>query len=907
MTNKKVLVIGSGPIVIGQAAEFDYSGTQACLALREVGIRTVLVNSNPATIQTDHETADTVYIEPLTVSSLESIINKERPDALIPTVGGQTALNLTMELEQQGILKKYNVEILGTGISAIVDGEDRGRFRTIMEQISQPVLPSIVVSSFQEGLRFAEEVRYPVIIRSLYTLGGTGSSIAHSDTELEEKIGIGITMSPVNQVLLEKSVVGWGEFEYEMMRDSAGNIIMICNMENIDPMGVHTGESIVVAPSQTLSDQDHQILRTAACKIVERLDIQGGCNVQFAFDYETGDFYVIEVNPRLSRSSALASKATGYPIAKIAAHIALGKTLPEIENTITGKSAFFEPALDYVVIKIPRWADDKFADMNINIEMTMKSTGETMAIATTFEQAFYKAIVGLEFKKTFTDLIKEIPEDKVKEMLMFPSTKRLFAILAAFRCGLDQEAVARMTKIHPWFIRKIYNLFCNYKTIKKSFTVFKQVDTCAGEFTAHTPYYYSSQGVEDEVPPLEGPKVIILGSGPIRIGQGIEFDYMTVHAVKALQKLGIKAIIINNNPETVSTDYTVSDRLYFEPLRSEFVLNVIKKEADGLLGVIPQFGGQTSINLVKDLESAGVHILGTNSSYIFAAEDREVAANYIQKIGHNMPRWVVSKGKKDFLLKTQELGFPLLVRPSFVLGGEGMIIARSLEDVESYAENLEEQFSQPILIDQFLEDAVEIDIDLISDGKRTISFVIEQLDPAGVHSGDSRCVFPAQSLDKNVHEKLNKIASDIATVFGIVGVANIQCAIKNDKIYILEVNPRGSRTIPFLGKCLGISLPAIATQVIMGEELPTIMKDMFGDRVCIKYPVFSLEKLPGVCSRLSPLMKSTGEGMCIGKSFEEALKKVDHDVDCDGLLNIYPLISSHFNIKEKVDSIRQVA
>ncbi len=869
---KKVLVIGSGPIIIGQAAEFDYSGTQALLACREEGITTVVVNSNPATIQTDHEVANIVYIEPLTLPVLEKIISAEKPDGIIATVGGQTALNLVTQLNKHGVLKKYKVGILGTDIKAITLGEDRGKFKELMQKIDQPTLPSQAVSSTEEGVAFAKQIGFPVIYRSAYTLGGSGSGYSTSILELKKNLEKSLKLSPTKQVLIEKSALGWGEFEYEVVRDAVGHKIIVCNMENIDPMGVHTGESIVVAPAQTLSDDDHQILRNAAFQIVDALNIVGGCNIQFAFNYQTGEYYVIEVNPRLSRSSALASKATGYPIARVATKIALGKTLPEITNNITGKTAFFEPALDYVVVKIPRWPNDKFPEMDTTIGVTMKSTGEAMGIGGNFEEAIYKAIQSLDLKENIFNF--KLESEVTTDFLRKPNVNRLAYIFSALKGGYSVEKISSLTYINPWFISKLQKLIFNFRVVHNEINTYKMVDTCAGEFEAKTPYFYSTSGAENEASSLLGKKVIILGSGPIRIGQGIEFDYMTVHAVKALKRKGIKSIVINNNPETVSTDYSISDRLYFEPLTIEFIKKIIENEKPGLLGVIVQFGGQTAINLAKSLEDIEVKILGTSAKAIDFAENREITGKLIKKLGYKMPKWEIAYSKKNIEEVIKKLVFPLLIRPSFVLGGEGMKIVHNKEEIKNYLKYLPSvYFSKPLLIDEFVENAREVDIDLISDGKNTVSFILEQLDLAGVHSGDSRCVYPPQKLSLKLQAKLHSLASKISKNFKIIGLGNIQCAIKNDEIYILEINPRASRTIPFLSKCIDVSLTQIATKILLGEKLDTSIFNKKLSYTFVKAPVFSFEKMSGVSRELGPLMKSTGEIMGIGKNLKEALEK----------------------------------
>lgn len=885
---KKLLIIGSGPIVIGQAAEFDYSGTQACLAAKEEGYSVVLVNSNPATIQTDREIADTVYLEPLNSYFLEKIIKKEGPFGVLANVGGQTALNLVTDLDKKGILKKYNVRVMGTSIDSISNGEDRLKFRELMEKIGEPVLPSRTIDSSASALKFCKEVGFPVILRSAFTLGGTGGGIVKNKDELGEKLEQGINSSPIKQVLIEKGVIGWAEFEYEMVRDSAGNCICVCNMENIDPMGVHTGDSIVVAPSQTLSNDDYQLLRDAALRIVSVLKIEGACNVQFAFNQETGEYFVIEVNPRLSRSSALASKATGYPIARIATKIALGKTLPEIKNDMTGKSAFFEPALDYLVVKIPRWPHDKFHEVDDRVGITMKSTGEVMAIGRSFEEAMLKAIKSLDIKTDLYRSFKKISKEDLEIRLLQPNVQRLSAIFTAFNKSYSDEQIKDLTKINIWFIKKLRSLYKKRIEVERKINVFKMVDTCAGEFEAKTPYFYSSSGIENEATPLSGKKVIILGSGPIRIGQGVEFDYLTVHAIKALKRRGIKAIVINNNPETVSTDYAISDRLYFEPLTIEFVMKVIENEKEGLMGVIAQFGGQTAINLVEGLNKRGVKILGTDIASIEKAEDRKRTAEILHSLGYEMPEWTVVLGKKALSKGAKKFEYPVLIRPSYVLGGEGMIIAEGIDKVLEYIAKVPEDiFKRSILIDKFLEDAIEVDIDFVSDGERVISFITEQLNNAGIHSGDSSCVYPAQRLSRDLVDKLTGMTIGISRAFGIVGMANLQVAIQNERIFVLEINPRGSRTVPFVSKCIKLSLVKLAVDVILGYKLPLDL-EFNTDTVGIKTPVFSFEKLKGINQTLGPLMKSTGESMSVGADFEEALSKLVIGEEKENM-NIYNL------------------
>jgi len=858
---RKVLIIGSGPIIIGQAAEFDYSGTQACLALRTAGVESVLVNSNPATIQTDKTVADKVYILPLNVESLEKVISKEKPYGLIGTMGGQTALNLTKELWEKGLLTKYNVKILGTSIEAIIKGEDRNEFKKLMLKIGEPVLSSVSTNKLSEAEAFAKEAGYPLIFRAAYTLGGTGSCSVNNLSELKTQFKNSVEVSPIGQVLVEKSIYGWGEFEFEVVRDKAGNSIIVCSMENIDPMGIHTGESMVVAPVQTLNDNDLQMLRSSALKIAEAIKIEGGFNVQFAFNYETGEHFVIEVNPRLSRSSALASKATGYPIAKIATQIALGKTLPEIKNEMTGKTAFFEPALDYIVVKIPCWPDDKFWDMNKTIGITMKSTGETMAIAKSFEQAMYKAIKSLGLKYDVFSYFDKLSDSELVSKLTVPNTQRLSAIFSALNKGWSVEKIGKLTKINNWFLFHFKNLLTQKDEIEEQINGYCMVDTCAGEFEAKTPYFFSTNTTNNEAISGKEPKVIILGSGPIKIGQGIEFDYMTVHAIQALKKKGIKAIVINNNPETVSTDYQISDRLYFEPLTNSFVQKVIDNEKAGLLGVICQFGGQTALELSLNLNCK---VLGTQPQDIINAEDRQSTAKIIEKLGFKMPKWKYLTSTKNIFKEASDVGYPILVRPSYVIGGEGMAIINNEPELNEYIETIKfnEKNSGGFLIDKFLSNAKEFDVDFISDVNQTQSFILEQIEPAGIHSGDSSCIYPAQSLNNTQINQIEIMVEQIAKAFKIIGLGNIQLAIKDHEIYVLEVNSRASRTIPFLNKCIDVPLVQIATDVILGKALAKIE---FGKpkKVYLKKPIFSFNKLDGVSQKLGPLMKSTGEEMLL--------------------------------------------
>jgi len=870
---RRVLIIGSGPIVIGQAAEFDYSGTQACLACRELGVRTILVNSNPATIQTDPQIADTVYIEPLTLESLAQIIAHERPDGVIATVGGQTALNLAVALDDAGVLARYGVQVLGTSLQTVRRGEDRALFAATLRTAGQPVLPSEAVTTIEHAITAVEEIGYPVMCRSAYALGGAGSGFAADREALIRQVGNGLRFSGSGQVLVEKSVYGWSEIEYEVVRDAQDNCLIVCNMENIDPMGVHTGDSIVVAPSQTLSDDEYHLLRTAAITVVRALGVEGACNVQFAFDRHSGQYFVIEVNPRLSRSSALASKATGYPIAKVATRIALGFTLPQIRNDITGTSAFFEPALDYVVIKIPRWPFDKFTGIEPKIGTSMQSTGEVMAIGRTFEEAMRKAMRSIDQAAV---AVSETGDLAGK--LSRPNSRRLPALLVALRSGWDPMLVSRLSDIHPWFIDRLAAMPAPADTDHGAY-VFKMVDTCAAEFEARTPYFYATDlpGGENEAVPLPGPKAIILGSGPIRIGQGIEFDYATVHACHALSAAGVKAIIVNNNPETVSTDYTTSDRLYFEPLDIEAVAAVVENEAEGLLGVIPQFGGQTAINLVHALRDRGITILGTPPEAIDAAEDRGQTSAVLARAGIPTPDWQ-SVDRWDDLLEAVELvGYPALIRPSYVLSGRGMTVARSGHDVLRYIDtHAHAELAKPLLVDQFLEGATELNVDAVSDGDQVVTVIMEQLEECGIHSGDSAEVYPAQTIPAEIVQTVEQYTRSVARVFGSVGLLNVQYAVQRGTVYVLEVNPRASRSVPFASKASGITLADLAIRVILGQKLRDLeIPAPRVDRVCVKEVVLPFRVFPGVLPVLGPEMQSTGESMGIGRSFATAYWKAE--------------------------------
>jgi carbamoyl-phosphate synthase large subunit len=920
---EKIMIIGSGPIIIGQAAEFDFSGSQACQSIRDEGYKTVLVNSNPATIQTDMEMADTVYMEPLTLNFVKRIIQKEKPHGILSGMGGQTALNMCSELAESGFLKKHGVELLGTQLEAIATAEDRDLFRNLMHEINEPVPKSKAVNSLEEALNAIDDVKgYPVLIRPAYTLGGTGGGIAFNKEELESVVGKGLVYSRIHQVLIEESVLGWKEYEYEVMRDSVNTCITVCNMENLDMMGIHTGESIVIAPAQTLSDEDHQMLRSAALKIIRALKIEGGCNIQFALNHDTGEYRVIEVNPRVSRSSALASKATGYPIARVAAKIAVGLKLDEIPNTITGKTyASFEPTLDYVIMKIPRWPFDKFITANKLIGTQMKSTGEVMAIGRNVEESLLKAVRSLEIDKCGLEEMTENDEELKREMKN-PSDKRLFAIAEALRRGFDPEEVGELSQYDPFFIKKIINILDIENEIKtkglksnilkkaKKFgfsdahlamltneneqkirdlrkennilPAYKMVDTCAAEFEAETPYYYSTYASHCESIPSKNKKIIIVGSGPIRIGQGIEFDYSCVHAVLALREEGIDAIMVNNNPETVSTDYDISDKLYFEPLTFEDVMNIIEKENP--VGIILQFGGQTSINLAAPLQAAlssdndiKTKILGTSSKSIDLAEDREKFEALMRKLKIPQPKAGTGYSFEEVKHTAEKIGYPVLVRPSYVLGGRAMEIVQDEEELEFYMSHaVQASKDHPILVDKFLSNAIEIDVDAVCDGKDVfIGAIMEHIEEAGVHSGDSFCVIPPQTLSSQILKTVKEHTKKIALALEVLGLLNIQFAVQNDIVYVLEANPRASRTVPFVSKSIGIPLAKLATKVMTGHTLKELgyTKEVTIDHVCVKAPVFPFLKLPGVDTILTPEMKSTGEVMGLAPTFGAAYYK----------------------------------
>ena len=917
---KKVLMIGSGPIIIGQAAEFDYAGTQACRSLKEEGIEVVLLNSNPATIMTDKDIADKVYIEPLTVEVVEQLILKEKPDSVLPTLGGQAGLNLAMELEERGFLKEHNVRLIGTTSLTIKKAEDRQAFKDTMEKIGEPVAASLVVKTVEDGIAFTNTIGYPVVLRPAYTLGGSGGGIAHNEAELIEILENGLRLSRVGEVLVERCIAGWKEIEYEVMRDAAGNCITVCNMENIDPVGVHTGDSIVVAPSQTLGDKEYQMLRTSALNIITELGITGGCNVQYALNPDSFEYCVIEVNPRVSRSSALASKATGYPIAKVAAKIALGYTLDEIPNAITGKTyASFEPMLDYCVVKIPRLPFDKFISAKRTLTTQMKATGEVMSICNNFEGALMKAIRSLEqhvdslMSYDFSDLSRE----EMKEALKIVDDMRLWRIAQAIRMGIGQEEIHEITRIDRWFIDKVAILtemefalktrdlnedllweakrmeFPDYviarlngkkeeqvKAMRKQYGItaaYKMVDTCAAEFAATTPYYYSVYGGENEAICTEGKKkVLVLGSGPIRIGQGIEFDFCSVHCTWAFSKEGYETIIVNNNPETVSTDFDIADKLYFEPLTPEDVENIVNIEKPD--GAVVQFGGQTAIKLTEALMKMGVPILGTSAENVDAAEDRELFDAILEKCEIPRPKGQTVFTAEEAKKAANELGYPVLVRPSYVLGGQGMQIAINDEDVEQYIGIINRIAQEhPILVDKYLV-GKEIEVDAVCDGEDiVIPGIMEHIERAGIHSGDSISVYPAQTISQTAKNTIEEYTRRLARALHVVGMINIQFIVCGEEVYVIEVNPRSSRTVPYISKVTGIPIVPLAAKVIMGYKL----KDMGytpglqpeAKYFAIKMPVFSFEKIRGADISLGPEMKSTGECLGIAESFNEALYK----------------------------------
>ena len=919
---KKVLVIGSGPIVIGQAAEFDYSGTQAVSSFKEEGVEVVLVNSNPATIMTDIGMANYTYIEPLNIDFIEKIIAKEKPDSIIAGMGGQTGLNLACELHDKGILEKYNVKVIGTSIASIKEGEDRDSFKKLMEKTNQPIIESKIITELQDGIDFVSKIGYPVIIRPAYTLGGTGGGIAENEDQFREICSQGLQFSRVGQVLIEKSIKGWKEIEFEVIRDGAGNCITVCSMENVDPVGVHTGDSIVVAPAQTLTDREYQMLRTAAINIINSIEIKGGCNVQFALDPNSYNYAVIEINPRVSRSSALASKATGYPIAKVAAKIALGYNLDEIKNEITGKTfACFEPTLDYVVLKIPRWPFDKFYSAKRNLGTKMMATGEVMAIANSFEMALLKGIRSLEIGQYGLERKSSSKRDleELKKRVQIPDDERLFDLAEMLRRNYRVEKVCEITGMDPFFINKIKKLVDMEEYLKtisieeldadtlriykeKGFSdkiiakylsvepptiykmrkehnitpVYKMVDTCAGEFEAITPYYYSTYDEENEAIISDRKKVLVIGSGPIRIGQGIEFDYCSVRSIMSLKEVGIETIIVNNNPETVSTDFDISDKLYFEPLTEEDVLNIVEQEKPD--GVILQFGGQTAIKLANFFDEMNIPILGTKPEQIDAAEDREKFDEILENLGIIRPKgkavWSINEGLKI----SDELGFPVLVRPSYVLGGQGMEITYDKDGLIKYLkEAFEKDNKTPVLIDRYISGR-ELEVDAICDGEDIfIPGIMEHLERAGVHSGDSISIYPPQNVTQKIKDEIMEVTKKIAIALKVIGMINIQFIEYKGELNIIEVNPRSSRTVPYISKVTDVPIIDIATKVMLGSKLKDLgfTEQMAKEPniISVKVPVFSTEKLPQVEVSLGPEMRSTGEVLGLGYNLQNALYK----------------------------------
>ena len=914
---KKVLVIGSGPIIIGQAAEFDYAGTQACRALKQEGLEVVLINSNPATIMTDKAMADKVYIEPLTLDVVKKIIEIEKPDSVLSTLGGQTGLTLSMQLAEEGFLDSHNVKLLGANPETIHKAEDRQAFKDTMEKIGEPVIPSKVVEDVESAVEFAKVITYPVIVRPAFTLGGTGGGIAYNEEELRDIATNGLRLSPITQILVEKCISGWKEIEFEVIRDRKGNVITVCSMENFDPVGVHTGDSIVIAPAVTLTDKEYQMLRTAALNIISELKVEGGCNCQFALHPTSFEYAVIEVNPRVSRSSALASKATGYPIAKVATRIAIGYTLDEIVNQVTGKTyACFEPALDYVVVKFPKWPFDKFVYAKRTLGTQMMATGEVMAIGTSFEQAMMKAVRSIELGLDSMNLKKlaKLSDEEIKDRIKNVDDERAFVVFEALKRGIPIDYIHDITKIDKWFLSKLNNLvelekyladgeltedkydlakrygyldstierISGQKCPKHKKAVFKMVDTCAGEFKAETPYFYSTYDDENEAKQFiertdKGKKkVIVFGSGPIRIGQGIEFDYCSVHCVWALKELGYEAVICNNNPETVSTDFDTGDRLYFDPLTKEDVESIIETEQP--YGVVVQFGGQTAIKLTKHLSEMGVNILGTSADSIDAAEDRERFDELLNKCGIPRPAGHTVMTTEEALKAADDLGYPVLMRPSYVLGGQNMIIAHSEKDIVEYMEIIcRNGLENPVLIDKYMM-GKEVEVDAICDGKDfLIPGIMEHIERAGIHSGDSISVYPALTLTKKTKETIIEYTRRLAMELHVIGLVNIQYVVYNGEVYVIEVNPRSSRTVPYISKVSGVPMVDIATKIMCGETLAEqgYSSGLYreADYIAVKVPVFSFEKLHDVDTALGPEMKSTGECLGIAKSFEDALFK----------------------------------
>ncbi|MCM1334891.1 MAG: carbamoyl-phosphate synthase large subunit [Bacteroides sp.] len=918
---KKVLVIGSGPIVIGQAAEFDYAGTQACRALKQEGLEVVLVNSNPATIMTDKHMADKIYIEPLTLDCVKRIIRIEKPDSILSTLGGQTGLTLSMQLAEEGFLTENNVKLLGANPETIHKAEDRQAFKDTMEEIGEPCIPSKVVETVEDAMAFAEVIKYPVIVRPAFTLGGTGGGIANDPEELHEIATNGLRLSPITQILVEKCISGWKEIEFEVIRDAKGNVITVCSMENFDPVGVHTGDSIVVAPAVTLSDKEYQMLRTAALNIIQALKVEGGCNCQFALHPTSFEYAVIEVNPRVSRSSALASKATGYPIAKVATRIAIGYSLDEIVNQVTGKTyACFEPAIDYLVVKFPKWPFDKFVYAKKTLGTQMKATGEIMAIGSSFEAAMMKAVRSIELgldtmtKPQFTRLTDAEVERKLYDV----DVDRSFCIFEALKRGISTEKIHEITMVDCWFIDKLKNLadlekwlaegeltqekydtakkYCyldrsiekisgqvlDERGIKRKTAVYKMVDTCAAEFSADTPYFYSTFDEENEAAefiaqhPTDKKKIIVFGSGPIRIGQGIEFDYCSVHCVWALKEMGYEAIICNNNPETVSTDFDTGDRLYFDPLTFEDVDALLATEKP--YGVVVQFGGQTAIKLTKHLQEVGARILGTSAESIDAAEDRELFDELLERCGIPRPSGETVFTTEEALKTAEKLGYPVLLRPSYVLGGQNMIIAHCDSDVVEYMDIITQtKLENPVLIDKYLM-GTEVEVDAICDGTDfLIPGIMEHIERAGVHSGDSISVYPARTLSERTRRTIVSYTERLAKALNVIGLVNIQYVVYNDEVYVIEVNPRSSRTVPYISKVTGVQMVDVATKIMLGQSLKEqgFESGLYpeGKYVAVKVPVFSFEKLHDVDTQLGPEMKSTGECLGIAQTFHEALYK----------------------------------
>lgn len=921
---KSILVIGSGPIIIGQAAEFDYAGTQACIALKEEGYRVILLNNNPATVMTDHVFVDEVYFEPMTVEGVEKILKLEKPDGILGTVGGQAGLNLIFKLSEQGILEKYNVKVLGTSVKSIKQGEDREAFRSLMHELEEPVPESEIVTQLEEATAFASRIGFPLIIRPAYTLGGTGGGIAKSMEELIQLVKGGLNESPINQCLIERSIAGFKEVEYEMMRDADGTCIAVCNMENIDPVGIHTGDSIVVAPSQTLTDREYQMLRTAAVKIISALGIVGGCNIQFALDPDSKNYYLIEVNPRVSRSSALASKATGYPIARMAAKLAVGYSLAELKNPVTGNTfASYEPALDYVVVKLPKWPFEQFPQIDRTLGTQMKATGEAMAMDRSFERAFLKAVRSLNLKALDLKMpaISNYSIGQLYELTARQTDQRIFALLELIRRNEDIQIMHDKTRIDLFFLAKFKNLIYMEQLIEtqqlstvtandlslikeKGFSdkylaetwkvkeeevrslrkkhgiipVYKMVDTCAAEFESASNYFYSSYFGHNEAPGPNGKrKVLVIGSGPISIGQGIEFDYCSVHGVFALKDEQVETIMINNNPETVSTDFAISDRLYFEPLTIEDILNVIDHE--GIEEVIVQLGGQTALNLAKDLEKAGIKLLGTSSSTIDLFEDRDQFYQLLDQLDIPRVQGEMAADKQELLKVIAQLGYPVLIRPSYVIGGLNMVVIDNFEQLNSILDKDEIQY--PILVDQYMM-ANEAELDIASDGKHVlIPAIIEHIEKTGVHSGDSFCIIPAQSFSTEVKEKMVGYARKIVQAINYHGLMNIQFIVKEQQVFLLEINPRSSRTMPIVSKVAGVELVEKATKILLGKyslSKDELILDTDSPILCVKHPVFSNFALKGLDAKTGPQMISTGEGISIGSKLEETLAKSFHSI-----------------------------